>query len=29
LPCRGVTFGEPLSEQDRQVADALLHQVFD
>ena len=28
LPCHGVTFGEPLSEQDRQVADALLRQVF-
>jgi hypothetical protein len=28
LPCRGVTFGEPLSEADQQVADALLRQVF-
>jgi hypothetical protein len=28
LPCRGVTFGEPLTEADRHVADALLRQVF-
>jgi hypothetical protein len=28
LPCRGVTFGEPLSDSDREVADALLRQVF-
>jgi DNA-directed RNA polymerase subunit RPC12/RpoP len=28
LPCRGVTFGEPLTDDDRRVADALLRQVF-
>ena len=28
LPCRGVTFGEPLRDEDRQVADRLLRQVF-
>jgi hypothetical protein len=28
LPCRGVTFGEPLTREQRAIADRLLRQVF-